>query len=131
MTFTENKPEINEIERKVLQVLYDVTDSFGEYCISFAWISDDSKLNRKEVQVACRALKSKGLVMFYRGLMSEEGQVAGSGYCISQKGKAYICPCDVCGQEAIFDYDGKKECQEHYKQSTVQPHPSEDKELKV
>lgn len=112
------KIEISENERKVLQVLFDVTDTWGENCISFSYIEGDTNLKVKDIRAACQVLRKKGLAIFYRGLMTEDGEVAGSGYCISPEGKAFIFPCDLCEEEATFEYDGKRECQEHYKQST-------------
>lgn len=113
----DDKITLNENERKVLAVLDEVTDTWGERCITFSWIIDDAKLTLKEVRRACRSLRRKGLAEFYRGLMDEDGRVAGSGYCISKSGKAFMHPCDVCGAEASYDYDGKLECETHYRQS--------------
>ena len=119
----------NEI--KVLQVLYDDTDHWGEKCIAFDWIMEESKLSRKEVQKACKVLREKGLIQFFRGLMNDEGQVAGSGYCISAEGQKHANPCDMCEQHATFDWhedaQGKQTisslsvnrirlCDEHYEE---------------
>ena len=52
--------------------------------------------------------------------MTEDGQVAGAGYCATEKGCALINPCDICGKRALYEYDGKRECFEHYSQSTIQ-----------
>lgn len=96
--------ELNGNEQKVLEVLNENTDTWGERCIGFDWIMADTKLSRKEVQKACKVLREKEFVEFYRGLMNDEGQVAGSGYCITRKGKAAITPCDVCGDAAEYDW---------------------------
>lgn len=111
------KPEISSEELKVLQVLYEVTDSWGEGCIPFSYMEDDTKLTRKEIAKACKSLREKDLAHFHRGLMDDDGKVAGSGYCISPNGRAFMAPCDVCGEYATFEYDGKRECDEHYKKS--------------
>jgi hypothetical protein len=31
-----------------------------------------------------------------------------------------INPCDICGKRALYEYDGKRECFEHYGQSAIQ-----------
>ena len=75
-------------------------------------------LTLKEVRRSCRSLKKKGLAEFYRGLFDEDGKAAGSGYCATRKGASLICPCDICGDLAMYDYDGKLECENHYGKST-------------
>lgn len=98
------KVNLSENEKSVLTCLFENTDSLAERCIAFDWIIGDTKLTRKEVKNACKLLREKELVCFYRGLMTEDGEVAGSGYCISAKGQALINPCDVCGETAEFDW---------------------------
>ena len=81
---------LNGNEVKVLESLVGASQPEGEMCISFAWIMDDTKLDRKEVRKACRSLARKGLAEFYRGLFNDDGEVAGSGYCASRAGVALI-----------------------------------------
>jgi len=116
------KIKINPTEHAVLEVLEANSRRDGELCITFSWIADDAKLALKEVRRACRSLKKKGLAEFYRGLMTEDGEVAGSGYCVSKAGEAYLKPCDVCGDVITYDYAADNgaqilECEKHYKQS--------------
>lgn len=47
----------------------------------------------------------------------KNGDAAGSGYWITYTGESVISPCDVCGDVATYEYDGKRKCEEHYKQS--------------
>jgi hypothetical protein len=51
--------------------------------VSFESITEDTKLDVKAVRRSCRLLARKGLAEFYRGLMTEDGEMAGSGDCIS------------------------------------------------
>jgi hypothetical protein len=111
---------INDNERRVLSFLDAETDHWAENCITFSWIADDTKLGLKEVRRAARSLRRKGLAEFHRGLMTEDGQVAGSGYCISKAGQALLHPCDICGAEAQYEYEGKRECENHHGQSVKQ-----------
>lgn len=71
----------------VLNELYWKTTPMGEFCTSFRQIEIDAGLSRKVVRDSCRALRKDGLAEFYRGLMTEECDVAGSGYCITEAGK--------------------------------------------
>lgn len=132
------KIEVSENELKVLEVLNELTRTHGETCIAFDYILGETKLPLKEIRNACRSLTKKGLAEFYRGLMTEEGEVAGSGYCISYEGQKYLSPCDLCGDLAVFDYyvdeNGSQvlsdqgrhllECEEHYKKSFLAPAPT-------
>lgn len=98
----EKKINLSKNELKVLQVLHrDAYDC--EICLAFDWIEGETKLSKKEVQKACKVLREKELIEFHRGLMSDDGQVAGSGYCISYKGRAFLNPCDKCKEEAHYD----------------------------
>lgn len=109
--------KVTETERKVLECLAENSRRDGEMCITFSWIVDDTKLTLAQVRRSCRALRKKGLAEFYRGLMTEDGEAAGSGYSITRAGESVISPCDVCGEPATYEYDGKRECEDHYKQS--------------
>lgn len=72
-------------ETKVLALLVSGDEDFG--AMSFSGIAELIKLNRKEIRRACRALKRKGLAEFYRGLWTEDGVPAGSGYAATAAGR--------------------------------------------
>ncbi len=127
----DSKIKINENERKVLEQLAED----DEMAFHFAGLTTP-EMDTKAVRRACRSLVRKGLAAFHRGLFNEDGMVAGSGYGITEAGSAFICPCDICGKRAIYDYEidaaGKngweigfdkattqrrRECEQHYKQS--------------
>ena len=73
----------------MLETLFEGTDEHGGMCYSFSYIAHKG-LDTKAVRKACRSLKKKGLAEFHRGLMTEENEVAGSGYCISSEGVKLI-----------------------------------------
>lgn len=81
---------LNKAETDVLVCLSIDTDTWAERCIGFDWIMEETKLSKKEVRNACEVLRIKELICFHRGLMTEDGEVAGSGYCISQLGLDFI-----------------------------------------
>ncbi len=76
-------PNLSDSEQRVLEKL---AACGGEYSYSFDTIMTDTGLIRPVVQTACRSLKKKGLAMFFRGLMDDDGNVAGSGYTVTVKG---------------------------------------------
>ena len=84
------KLNLNENETKVLTYLREESMPDGEYCLPFDWISDGTTLDRKAVRRACRSLARKGLAGFYRGLMDDDGKVAGSGYSITFAGEDFV-----------------------------------------
>lgn len=81
--------KINENEERVLRLLAENSSTHGEYCVAFKNIADN-EADIKLVRRACRSLRKKGLAEFYRGLMNEDGEVAGSGYCISPLGVEWV-----------------------------------------
>ncbi len=81
-------PKLNEYEAKVLTVLRDHAGDFGY--LSFATISANTGLERKVVRRACRSLTRKGLAEFARGLCTEDGGMAGSGYAAARVGGVFL-----------------------------------------
>lgn len=75
---------MNILEQKVLHALGLGRDEFGYF--SFATITAETGLDRKVVRRACRALARKGLAEYGKGLWSEDGEPAGSGYAITKQG---------------------------------------------
>ena len=79
---------LTEKERKVLTALASQTIENGELCYGFdSLVEYADGLDRKQIRLGCRSLKRKGLAEFYSGLFNEDGEVAGSGYCISDEGR--------------------------------------------
>jgi len=65
-------------------------------------------------------VECKGLAEYVRGLFDDDGMAAGSGCCATKAGAALISHCDLCDELPEYEYDGKKECEKHYKQSAKQ-----------
>ena len=109
--------KLNENEMTVLRCLVDSYSEDEPRFMYFRGIAADTKLDVKVVRRAARSLARKGLAEFARGLFDEDGMVAGSGYGATRAGAALISPCDVCGTLATYEYDGKRECDDHYGKS--------------
>lgn len=77
--------KLNEKELKCLEVLADSYHSDWNY-LCFAYIVEDTKLTLTEVRRAVRSLAKKDMVQFARGLFTEDGEVAGSGYGCTRLG---------------------------------------------
>jgi len=50
----------------------------------------DEHITKDMAGAICRNLRNRGLVTFERGLFSEDGIVAGSGYAITKAGREYL-----------------------------------------
>lgn len=77
-------PKLSERERAVLEVLVDAggPDDFGY--LSFANIAKRGKLDPSIIRRAVRALARKGMAQYEKGLCTDGGEFAGSGYCATQ-----------------------------------------------
>ena len=78
--------KLNDNEQKVLGALNFSAD--GVCFCGFAWLMDETGLDRKAVRRACRSLRRKGLAQFAIGLWNEDGEPRGSGYAATEVGAA-------------------------------------------
>ena len=119
----DTKIKLNENEEKVLKYLDDFAEDRDEgVCTYTKFIAKGVGLDEKKARRAIRSLVRKGMAEYHRGLFDDDGMVAGSGYCISDSGKALLNPCDVCGRSITYKYVAEngleiRECGVHYKQS--------------
>lgn len=95
-------PNLTEKHRKVLRCLADDYSSDGMGFSGFAAIMAETKLDRRDVRLACRHLTRKGLAQFGRGLWTEDGEPRGSGYAATRAGadldKSFPRACEDCGK---------------------------------
>ena len=73
--------------KKCLAALNELTMPDGKICMPFAPIMAHTELDRKIVRRNIRALARKGLAEYFRGLTTEDGEIAGAGYCITKAGR--------------------------------------------
>jgi hypothetical protein len=74
-------------ENKTLAALATARIDDGDYCyLSFAVIAERACIPRSKVRRAVRGLARKGFAEFRRGLWTEDGKPAGSGYRCTPKG---------------------------------------------
>lgn len=124
-----NQPKLNPNELKILTKLAEEYDSSGweeTGYFAFGPLSHATRLNRKQVRLACRSLARKGLAKYMRGLVDYDGVPAGAGYGATLEGAAYISPCDVCKKLAHYDFTvdsgGKHEWETGYDKKTATRH---------
>jgi hypothetical protein len=87
MSFT-----LNEVQQKLLKNLYEQNSHADEgWCFGYASITDDlDGVERKELTKNMRRLRKLELALYQRGLFTEDGEVAGSGFSITEEGKAWV-----------------------------------------
>lgn len=61
-------------------------NSNEEFCYGYYGIGGKTPEN----VAAIKELKQHDLIEFWRGLMTDDGEVAGSGWCRSRKGNEYV-----------------------------------------
>lgn len=79
-------------DRVILRRMADPHAAFGyfETFYSLRALVDPSLLSRDMAGAICRSLKDRGFARYQRGLFTEDGETAGSGYGITRKGLAYL-----------------------------------------
>ena len=121
-------------EKIILEVFMKETDTWGEVCLNVKNLLNSTQLEEKEIRKCCRKLTQLKLIEYMRGLMDDDGKVAGAGYCITGNGKKYMFPCQKCGEEAHYSWHENKKgewissifpeevdkyfqlCEEHYQE---------------
>ena len=58
--------------------------AFNLRCFTNDWITRDM------ASAICKSLRDRGFLTYERGLWSEDGEPAGSGYAITDKGRKYL-----------------------------------------
>jgi RIO-like serine/threonine protein kinase len=77
-----------EREQKILLALSEGSEDYGHY--PFDFLTKRTGIERRQVRVDVRRLARKGLTVFGRGLWNDDGELAGSGYAITQAGRAAL-----------------------------------------
>lgn len=75
-------------ELRILAVLSEGTEDFGYF--GFDTLSRRTQFERRQVRLDVRRMARKGWTQFGKGLWTEDGEPAGSGYCITDLGRAAL-----------------------------------------
>jgi predicted transcriptional regulator len=77
-------PKISERESKALSAL---VDQYEDHYACFATIASDANIELSCVRRTVRSLARKGLAEYAKGLWTEDGAPAGSGYRATRLGR--------------------------------------------
>lgn len=87
----ESIPELVSLskrQRDIVMALYTLDPDFA---VTFNWISSESGIyNDETARNITRALARKGITEHVRGLMTDEGEVCGSGYRLTVMGRQMV-----------------------------------------
>ena len=73
--------DLTENQYKILKSLEN-----DEMCYYYSYIEKETKLSREVLEKEVKTLRKAGLVLYVRGLMTDEGEVAGSGFSATGDG---------------------------------------------
>lgn len=73
---------VSSLTKEQTAILKVWLDRDSDYCYPYITFEKSTGLDRKVLQANMKVLRDMGLVYYARGLMDEEGQVAGSGHGI-------------------------------------------------
>lgn len=75
--------------KELTETQYNILSKMSnDWCYPFRYF-DDLKLTRKELSKEFKILREAELVYFSNGLMTEEGEVCGSGYGLDKTDEVY------------------------------------------
>lgn len=80
--------EAQRRERKILTELATAGEDYGYF--NFNSLSSLTGIERRQIRIDVRRLARKGLTQYGKGLWTEEGELAGSGYAITPAGRAAL-----------------------------------------
>lgn len=92
--------DLTENQYKILNFLHD-----EEWCYPYAPIEEETKLPRSILEKEVKVLREAGLVSYIRGLVTEEGNFAGSGFCRTEKVDALINKYEETNHNMVKDCD--------------------------
>lgn len=78
------EPKLTANELKALKAWRKCSEDFD--VINFKEVAARSRLERRLIRRTVRALARKGFTKYYRGLWTEDGEPAGSGYGLTKLG---------------------------------------------
>ena len=76
------RERIEKLDKVELSILKFWLDSDSDYCYSYKTFEKYTGNDRKSLEVAMKSLREKEMVYYAKGLMNEDGEVAGSGHGI-------------------------------------------------
>lgn len=83
------------IETGVLNVLFELPEG---YCYNLRHLSEALGVHREYIRAACHALRERRLVTYQRGIWTEDGRPAGTGYMLTEAGVKALAAAEELGE---------------------------------
>jgi hypothetical protein len=84
------RAQLSRNEQAALVALHEVFHHGEPWALTFKGTAARSGLPLHQVRRTVRALARKGMAQYMRGLMTEDGEVAGAGYVCTADGAAWV-----------------------------------------
>lgn len=78
------------LDRAILQYMEEMSPDCYDMCAFPLSAFVGEHITKDLAGAICRNLRNRGLVTFERGLFTDDGEVAGSGYAITKAGREYL-----------------------------------------
>ena len=81
------------LDRLILQYMEEMRPGGWkrhEYAFQLRCFVHEPEITKDMARAVCRSLADRGYAFYMRGLFTEDGEVAGAGYGITEKGAAYL-----------------------------------------
>lgn len=82
----ETEVELPKLEEDILAIL----SGTEEFCYNYDALVGTIGVSRKYLEPAIKHLRENQYITHWKGLMTDDGEVAGSGWCRSSKGNDYV-----------------------------------------
>ncbi|WP_319413918.1 hypothetical protein [uncultured Cohaesibacter sp.] len=79
-----------QLERHVLRLLADAYEANQDLCYLPLKMLETPEINREIVRAILIDLRKDGLATYAKGLWSDDGELAGSGYAVTPEGRNYL-----------------------------------------
>lgn len=96
---------LTDTEWCILETLSgNFSHDFDWWVYSFKGLARETGKPLDDAKAACRSLRQKGLARYVNGLVTEDGELAGSGYTATKEGKT-LCENRFVGTLADATHD--------------------------
>jgi hypothetical protein len=80
-------PRPEELSKNQVAIVKALVEHDSDYVLTFDHIAADTGIKRSTVRLVVRALARVGVTEYVRGVMTDEGEVCGSGYRLTESGR--------------------------------------------
>lgn len=88
---TDPAVRLSDAQKREQKILFVLDECDGDFSyMAFDGLSRETGIERRVVRLVVRRMARKGWTQYGRGLWTDDGEMAGSGYCITDAGRAAL-----------------------------------------